>query len=145
MGADHAIDYKQQDFVAEVARITGKRGVDVVLDMVGGAYVDRNLKSMALEGRLSQIGFLEGNKVSIDMRHVMLKRLIVTGSTLRASPQARKEALAAALLAQVWPLFAQGKLRVVIQQEFPLAQAAKAHALMESGRLIGKVILKVGP
>ena len=143
MGADHAIDYKQQDFVAEVARITNKRGVDVVLDMVGGSYVDRNLKSMALEGRLSQIGFLEGNKVNIDMRHVMIKRLIVTGSTLRASPQARKVALAHALCEHVWPLFAQRKLRVVIQQEFPLAQAAHAHALMESGKLIGKVVLAV--
>ena len=143
MGADHAIDYKQQDFVAEVARITNKRGVDVVLDMVGGSYVDRNLKSMALEGRLSQIGFLEGNKVNIDMRHVMIKRLIVTGSTLRASPQARKVALAHALCEHVWPLFAQRKLRVVIQQEFPLAQAAHAHALMESGALIGKVVLAV--
>jgi len=143
MGADHAIDYKQQDFVAEVARITGKRGVDVVLDMVGGTYVDRNLKSMAIEGRLSQIAFLEGNKVNIDMRHVMMKRLLVTGSTLRASPQARKEALAIALRERVWPLFAQKKLRVVIQQEFPLAQAAKAHALMESGTLIGKIVLAV--
>jgi len=143
MGADHAIDYKQQDFVAEVARITNKRGVDVVLDMVGGGYVDRNLKSMAIEGRLSQIAFLEGNKVSIDMRHVMIKRLIVTGSTLRASPQARKEQLASALREHVWPLFAQGKLRVVIQQEFPLAEAARAHALMESGALIGKIVLAV--
>ena len=143
MGADHAIDYKQQDFVAEVARITNKRGVDVVLDMVGGSYVDRNLKSMALEGRLSQIGLLEGSKMSIDMRHVMIKRLIVTGSTLRASPQARKVALAHALREHVWPLFAQRKLRVVIQQEFPLAQAAHAHALMESGALIGKVVLAV--
>ena len=143
MGADHAIDYKQQDFVSEVARITNKRGVDVVLDMVGGGYVDRNLKSMAIEGRLSQIAFLEGNKVSIDMRHVMIKRLIVTGSTLRASPQARKEQLASALREHVWPLFAQGKLRVVIQQEFPLAEAARAHALMESGALIGKIVLAV--
>jgi len=143
MGADHAIDYKQQDFVVEVARITNKRGVDVVLDMVGGGYVDRNLKSMAIEGRLSQIAFLEGNKVSIDMRHVMMKRLIVTGSTLRASPQARKEELAKALREHVWPLFAQGKLRVVIQQEFPLAEAARAHALMESGTLIGKIVLAV--
>jgi len=143
LGADHAIDYKQQDFVAEVARITNKRGVDVVLDMVGGGYVDRNLKSMAIEGRLSQIAFLEGNKVNIDMRHVMMKRLTVTGSTLRASPQARKEQLAKALREHVWPLFAQGKLRVVIQQEFPLAEAARAHALMESGTLIGKIVLAV--
>ena len=145
MGADHAIDYKQQDFVAEVARITNKRGVDVVLDMVGGGYVDRNLKSMALEGRLLQIAFLEGNKVSIDMRHVMMKRLIVTGSTLRASPQARKEQLAKALREHVWPLFAQGKLKVVVAQTFPLDAAAKAHALMESGALIGKIILAVRP
>jgi NADPH:quinone reductase len=143
MGADHAIDYKTQDFGAEVWRITGKRGVDVVLDMVGGDYVDRNLRSMAPEGRLAQIAFLQGSRVEIEMRHIMMKRLTVTGSTLRASPQARKEALARALRERVWPLFAQGKLKVVVAQTFPLDEAANAHALMESGALIGKIILQV--
>jgi NADPH:quinone reductase len=143
MGADHAFDYKVQDFVAEVFRITGKRGVDVVLDMVGGDYVEKNLKCLALEGRLTQIGFLNGSRVDVDLRYVLMKRLTVTGSTLRASPAARKVALANSLREKVWPLFAQRRLQVVIQETLPLAQAGKAHALMESGRLIGKVILKV--
>jgi len=145
MGADHALDYKTQDFVAEVSRITGKRGVDVVLDMVGGDYVEKNLKCLALEGRLTQIGFLDGSRVNVDLRHVLMKRLTVTGSTLRASPPARKVALANSLREHVWPLFAQRRLQVVIQETLPIARACDAHALMESGRLIGKVILKVGP
>jgi NADPH:quinone reductase len=145
MGADHAFDYKVQDFVAEVFRITSKRGVNVVLDMVGGDYVEKNLKCLSLEGRLTQIGFLNGSRVNVDLRHVLMKRLTVTGSTLRASPPARKVALANSLREKVWPLFAQRRLQVVIQDTLPLAQAGKAHALMESGRLIGKVILKVSP
>ena len=145
MGADHVLDYKTQDFVAEVLRITNKRGVNVVLDMVGGDYVEKNLKCLALEGRLTQIGFLEGSRVNVDLRHVLMKRLTVTGSTLRASPPARKVALANSLREKVWPLFAQRRLQVVIQDTFPIARACDAHALMESGRLIGKVILKVGP
>ncbi len=143
MGADHAINYRTQDFSSEVWKITQKKGVNVILDMVGGDYVDRNLRCLATEGRLSQIAFLQGSKVEVEMRNVMMKRLTVTGSTLRASPTARKVALAAALRANVWPLFAQGKLKVVIAQEYPLAEAAAAHALMESGALIGKVVLKV--
>lgn len=143
MGADHALDYKTQDFVAEIARLTAKRGVDVVLDMVGGDYIERNLKALALEGRLAQIAFLNGSRVELDLRHVMMKRLTFTGSTLRASPLARKVALARSLRERVWPLFGEGKLKVVIQQTFPLADAAQAHALMESGSLIGKIILAV--
>ena len=143
MGADHAIDYKTQDFVAEIARITGKRGVNVVLDMVGGDYVERNLKSLATEGRMAQIAFLQGSRVQVELRHLMMKRLTYTGSTLRASPAARKVALAQALREKVWPLFAQRKLKVVVQETMPLADAARAHALMESGTLIGKIILAV--
>ncbi len=143
MGADHAINYKTQDFSAEVWRLTGKRGVDVVLDMVGGDYIERNLKAMAPEGRLAQIAFLQGSRVELEMRHIMLKRLTVTGSTLRASPAARKVALARALREKVWPLFAAGKLKVVVAQTYPLAAAAQAHALMESGTLIGKIVLQV--
>jgi len=145
MGADHAIDYKTQDFSSEVWRMTEKCGVDVVLDMVGGDYVERNLKAMAIEGRLAQIAFLQGSRVELEMRHIMMKRLTVTGSTLRASPAAKKVALAQALREKVWPLFAQGKLKIVIAQTFPLAEAAKAHALMESGTLIGKIVLEVRP
>ncbi|MFO1325652.1 MAG: NAD(P)H-quinone oxidoreductase [Burkholderiales bacterium] len=143
MGADHAINYKTQDFGAEAWRITAKRGVDVVLDMVGGDYVDRNLRSMATDGRLAQIGLLQAPRADIDMRSIMVKRLTVTGSTLRASPSARKVALAAALRQRVWPLFAAGQLKVVVARTFPLAEASRAHALMESGALIGKVILAV--
>jgi NADPH:quinone reductase-like Zn-dependent oxidoreductase len=143
MGADHAFDYKVQDFVPEVLRITGKRGVDVVLDMVGGDYVEKNLKCLALEGRLAQIGLLNGPRAEIGMHHIMVKRLTVTGSTLRASPAARKVELANALRARVWPLFGERRLRVVIHDTLPLAHAAAAHALMESGRLIGKVMLEV--
>jgi NADPH2:quinone reductase len=143
MGADHAIDYKTQDFVAEVARITNKRGVQVVLDMVGGEYVEKNLKCLALEGRMSIIAFLQGSKVTADWRHVMMKRLTVTGSTLRASPQARKAEIAASLREKVWPLFEAGKLKPVIYRVFPLAEAAAAHRLMESSAHIGKIMLEV--
>ncbi|MCC6193558.1 MAG: NAD(P)H-quinone oxidoreductase [Burkholderiales bacterium] len=144
MGADHAFDYKTQDWSAELWRLTGKKGVNVVLDMVGGDYVAKNLRSLAPDGRLSQIAFLQGATVEIDMRAIMMKRLTVTGSTLRASPAPRKVALARALRERVWPLFAQGKLKVVLAQTFPLAEAAQAHALMESGTLIGKIALEVG-
>jgi NADPH2:quinone reductase len=144
-GADHAIDYKTQDFVAEVARITSRQGVNVVLDMVGADYVEKNLKCLALEGRLTQIGFLNGSRVDVNLHHMLLKRLTLTGSTLRASPIARKVALAQSLRDKVWPLFEQKRLKIVIQETLPLAQASVAHALMESGKLIGKVVLQVAP
>ena len=144
MGADHAIDYRQQDFAEEVKRITNKRGVDVILDMVGGDYVERNLKCLALEGRLAQIAFLKGSRVECDLRFMMLKRLTLTGSTLRASPAARKAAIARELRDKVWPLFAQGKVKPVIHATFALDEAAKAHALMESSQHIGKIMLAVG-
>lgn len=143
IGADHAFNYKTQDWAAELWKSTGKKGVNVVLDMVGGDYVQKNLRSLANDGRLSQIAFLRSSTVEVDLRLVMMKRLTVTGSTLRASPAARKVALARALREKVWPLFGQGKLRVVIAQAYPLAEAAKAHALMESGTLVGKVALQV--
>jgi putative PIG3 family NAD(P)H quinone oxidoreductase len=143
IGADHAIDYRTQDFVAEVERITAKRGVDIVLDMVGGDYLPRNLRCLALEGRLVLIAFLKGSRVEVDFRHVMMRRLTITGSTLRASPFARKAELARALEANVWPLYAQGKLRTVTHAVFPLDRAAEAHALMESSAHIGKILLQV--
>lgn len=145
MGADHAINYRRQDFVAEVAAITGKRGVDVVLDMVGGDYIEKNLKCLALEGRMAIIAFLQGSRVSADWRHIMMKRLTVTGSTLRASPAERKAALARALRDKVWPLFDSGKLKPVIHRVFTLAEAADAHRLMESSEHIGKIMLAVRP
>ena len=143
MGADHAINYRTQDFAAEIARITEKRGVDVVLDMVGGDYIEKNVKCLALEGRLVFIAFLKGGRAEIDFRHVMMKRLTLTGSTLRASPLARKVGIAQALVANVWPLIARGAVRPVIHKVFPLAEAAAAHALMESSQHIGKIMLEV--
>ena len=145
IGADHVINYREQDFVAEVATITGKRGVNVVLDMVGGDYIEKNLKCLALEGRMAIIAFLEGSKVTVEWRHIMMKRLTVTGSTLRASPLSRKAEIAASLREKVWPLFEAGKLRSVIHRVFPLAEAADAHRLMESSAHIGKIMLQVAP
>lgn len=144
LGADHAIDYKSEDFVAEVARITGRRGVDVILDMVGGDYIEKNLKCLALEGRLVMIAFLRGGRVECDWRPIMMKRLTVTGSTLRASPHARKAAIAKALEERVWPLYTSGRIRTVIHATFPLADATAAHTLMESSAHIGKIVLEVG-
>lgn len=143
MGAQHAIDYRQQDFVAEVERITGGRGVDVVLDIVGGDYLPRNLRCLALEGRLLLIAFLKASRAEIDFRHVMLRRLTITGSTLRASPFARKAELAQAVEANLWPRYADRSMRVVTHAAFPLAEAARAHALMESSAHIGKILLEV--
>lgn len=143
MGADHVINYHEQEFAAEVARITAKRGVDLVLDMVGGDYIERNLKCLALEGRLVIIAFLHGSRVEVDWRHIMLKRLTVTGSTMRASPLERKAAIARALRERVWPLFEAGKLKPVIYRVFPLQEAAAAHSLMESSEHIGKIMLVV--
>jgi len=142
MGADHVINYREKDFLAEVQSITGKKGVDLVLDMVGGDYVDKNLRAIATEGRLVQIAFLQGSKVTADWRFIMMKRLTVTGSTMRASPAARKVAIARALRERVWPLFAQGKLKPVVTRVFPLEEAPAAHALMESSAHIGKIMLK---
>jgi NADPH:quinone reductase len=143
IGADHAIDYKTQDFVTEVTRITEKRGVDVVLDTIGGDYIARNLRCLATDGRLVMIGFLKGSKAEIDFRFLMVKRQTITGSTLRASPFERKAVLAKALEANVWPLYANGKLRPVTHAVFPLEEAAKAHALMESSAHVGKILLAV--
>jgi NADPH:quinone reductase-like Zn-dependent oxidoreductase len=144
MGADHAINYRTHDFAEEVKRITDKRGVDVILDMVGGDYIERNLKCLALEGRLSQIAFLSGSRVECDWRFIMLKRLTVTGSTLRASPASRKALLAKELREKVWPLLAKRKLQSVIHATFGLDEAPQAHALMESSKHIGKIMLAVG-
>jgi putative PIG3 family NAD(P)H quinone oxidoreductase len=143
LGADHAIDYKTHDFVDEVKRITNKRGVDVVLDMVGGDYIERNLRCLAVEGRLSQIAFLHGSRVECDWRSIMLKRLTVSGSTLRASPSERKSTLARALRVHVWPLLEQGRVKSVIHATFDLADAPQALALMESSQHIGKIMLRV--
>ena len=143
IGADHAIDYKTQDFQEEIKRITSKRGVDVILDMVGGDYIEKNLKCLALEGRLSQIAFLKGSRVECDWRFIMMKRLTVSGSTLRASPTERKAGLASELREKVWPLLEHGEVKTIIHASFDLADAARGHALMESSAHIGKIMLRV--
>jgi NADPH2:quinone reductase len=143
MGADHAIDYRAQDFQEEIKTITSKRGVDVILDMVGGDYIEKNLKCLALEGRLSQIAFLKGSRVECDWRFIMLKRLTVSGSTLRASPTERKARLASELREKVWPLLERGEVKTIIHATFDLADAAQGHALMESSTHIGKIMLRV--
>jgi NADPH2:quinone reductase len=144
LGADAAIDYRTQDFAAEVKALTGGRGVDVILDMVGAAYLPRNLRCLALDGRLVIIAFLGGHQAdAVDLRPVMTKRLTVTGSTMRPRTTAQKGAIAAALEAQVWPLLGQGHCAPVIHATFPLARAAEAHRLMESSEHIGKIMLEV--
>ncbi len=144
LGADAAINYRTQDFLVEIQRLTGKRGVDVVLDMVGASYFPRNLRCLALDGRLVIIAFLGGSKVeTLDLMPIMTKRLTVTGSTMRPRSTAQKGAIAEALRAQVWPLLDEGRCLPVIHQVFPLAEAAVAHALMESSAHIGKIMLSV--
>ncbi|MEX1108053.1 MAG: NAD(P)H-quinone oxidoreductase [Dongiaceae bacterium] len=143
LGAEIAIDYRKEDFVEVVKDATDGRGADVILDMVGGDYVARNLKSLALEGRLVQIAFLKGSKVELDLLPMMLKRQFVTGSTLRPRSPAEKGAIATALRTRVWPLLEAGKVRPVIFKTFPLAQAAEAHRLMETNKHIGKIVLTV--
>jgi len=145
LGADHTVNYRAQDFVAEVARITAKRGVDVVLDMVGGDYIEKNLRCLALEGRLAIIAFMRGSRVEVEWRSIMMKRLTVTGSTMRASPLQRKAEIAASLSAEVWPLLEKGAVRPVVHRVFSLDEAAAAHALMESSQHVGKIMLAVRP
>jgi NADPH2:quinone reductase len=143
IGADHAIDYKAGDFVAEVARITEGRGVDLVLDMVAGDYVARNLKCLAEDGRHVTIAVQGGVRAEINMAEVMRRRLMLTGSTLRPRSDEFKALLADEIARNAWPLVADGNLRPVMDQVFPLAEAAAAHARMEAGDHIGKIVLKV--
>jgi NADPH2:quinone reductase len=141
LGADGAINYRTQDFVVEARRLTGGRGVDVVLDMVAGDYVARELECLAEDGRLAIIAVQGGTRSAIDAGLVLRKRLAITGSTLRPRSAAYKTGLAQALRAQVWPLLEQGRIRPVIHQTYPAAEAAAAHALMESGTHVGKIVL----
>ncbi|HEX9389943.1 MAG TPA: NAD(P)H-quinone oxidoreductase [Usitatibacteraceae bacterium] len=143
IGADHVFNYKTQDWVAEIAAITQKKGVNVILDMVGGSYIEKNLRSLALEGRYCFIAFLEGGKAEVDFRPLMMKRQTITGSTLRARPVSQKAAIARAVEEKVWPLLAARKVRPVINKTFDLEQIVDAHRLMESSAHIGKIMLKV--
>ncbi|MEZ5668601.1 MAG: NAD(P)H-quinone oxidoreductase [Alphaproteobacteria bacterium] len=138
-----AVNYRAADFVEAVRALTGGDGVDVILDMVGGDYTARNIDLLRQDGRLVQIAFLQGSKVTIDLNPIMRRRLTLTGSTLRPRSVAEKGAIAAELHGKVWPLLAAGTVRPVIEATFPLAQAAEAHKLMESGAHIGKIVLTV--
>ena len=141
LGADLAINYNSQDFVEEVKTFTDGRGVDVLLDMVAGDYVDRNLKVMAEDGRLVMIAVQKGPKVEVNVLPIMLKRLTFTGSTLRAREVSFKQLIAEKLEVKVWPLLAAGKVKPLISQSFPLDEAGKAHAFLESGDNAGKIVL----
>lgn len=140
LGAERAINYRIEDFV-EILRAEG--GANLILDMVGGPYLPRNVKALADDGRLVQIAFLQGPKVELNFAEVMMRRLTITGSTLRPQSDLAKAGYAAELERHVWPMIASGKLRMVIDSEFPLERAADAHALMESSGHIGKIVLKV--
>ena len=143
LGADLAVDYKTQDFVAETKAATDGKGADVILDMVGGDYIERNYEAAAIEGRIVQIAFMGSSKAKVDFRRIMLKRLTHTGSTLRSRSDADKAAIARAVEDQAWPLIASARVRPVMDKTFPLVEAAAAHARMESSQHIGKIVLTV--
>ena len=143
LGAERGINYSAEDFVEIVASLTGGKGVDVILDIVGGDYVARNIKALAVEGRLVQVAVRDGARVEVPLHVVMQKRLTITGSTLRPRSVAQKGAIAAAITERLVPLFESGKIKPLIYKTFPLSEAAAAHALMESSSHIGKIVLTV--
>lgn len=143
LGATRGIDYKNEDFVAELNAATNKRGVDVILDMVGGSYVARNLQALAVEGRLVMIASQGGSKGEIDVLRVMQRRLTITGSTLRAREVEFKQAIKAQLLQTVWPLLESGAIKPVVDSVFDMKDVAKAHERMESSMHMGKIVMKV--
>lgn len=143
LGAERAINYREEDFVEVMKAETGGTGIDVILDMVGGAYIPRNVKAMALGGRLVQIAFLGGPKAELNFAQVMVKRLTITGSTLRPQSDGAKAAIARALEEKIWPMLADGTIAPVMDSTFPLAEAAAAHAKMEGSTHIGKIVLVV--
>ncbi len=141
LGADVAVNYRSEDFVAATKAATGGKGAELILDMVGGDYIERNYEAAAVDGRIVQIAFQGSPRANVDFRRIMLKRLTHTGSTLRARAIADKAAIARAIEAKVWPLIAAGKVKPQIYRTFPLAQASAAHALMETSTHIGKIVL----
>ncbi len=143
LGADIAINYRSQDFVTEVMAATNKKGADLILDMVGGDYINRNLTCLAVDGRMVFIAFLQGAKAEVNFAQVMMKRQTITGSTLRPRSVAQKAEIAAELKAKVWPLLDAGKVKPVLYKTFPLKDAAEAHRLMESSAHTGKIVLTV--
>jgi len=144
-GAHHALDYRAGDWESALREALGGRGVDVVLDMVAGPYVMKNIRALAHDGRYVMIAFLEGAVAEVNFGHLLAKRLTITGSTLRPQSVERKRAIAAAVERDLWPLLAQGKLASHVHQAFPLAEAAAAHALMETSAHMGKLVLDVAP
>ena len=144
LGAERCVNYRTGDFVTVVREQTGGRGVDVILDMVGGAYFAGNLDALAAEGRLVEIATLQGAKVELNIQTIMQRRLTITGSTLRARPIADKGVIAAAVRQNVWPLLESGAVKPIIHAKFPLREAAEAHRVMESSEHIGKLILTIG-
>jgi NADPH2:quinone reductase len=145
LGAERAINYRTEDFAAVVKELTGGKGVDVVLDMVGGDYVKREIACLADDGRICLIALLGGARSEVDLGQVLRRRLTITGSTLRPRPVAFKAQIARELRERVWPLIEAGTIRPVIHSSFPLEQAAQAHALMESSAHVGKIMLQVAP
>ncbi len=144
LGADHVINYRTHDFETEIKRITGSRGVDIVLDMVGGPYIDKNISLLRLEGRLIQIAFLQGSAVSnFDLMPVMLRRLTITGSTLRPRSVEEKATIAYELREHVWPLFESGQIKIVVCEIFPFSEVAEAHRTIERGEHTGKIVLQL--
>ena len=143
LGADAAINYREEDFVEKIKELTQGRGVDVILDMVGGDYINRNLKSLALEGRLVTIAFSAGHKANVSIAPLMIKRLTWTGSTLRPQSDEVKSSIAASLRKNIWPLIEDGSIRPVIYKTYPLSEASQAHRLMESSQHIGKILLTI--
>ena len=143
LGAIRAIDYKNEDFVEVVREVTEGHGADVILDMVGGDYIERNLKAAALEGRIVQIAFLKGSKVEIDLMRLMMRRLILTGSTLRAQTPEAKARMAKAIEERIWPLLASGRVKPVIDSVFSLKDAVGAHRRIDDAEHIGKIVMAV--
>lgn len=143
LGAERGINYRSEDFVQVVKELTGGKGVNVILDMVAGDYIPREIDCLADDGRIALIALLGGAKAEIDLGQVLRRRLSISGSTLRPRPVAFKAAIARSLRERVWPLFAEGRLKPVIHSSFPLAEAAAAHALMESSTHVGKIVLEV--
>ena len=143
LGADLAVNYRTQDFVAEVKSFTAGKGANVILDMIGGPYIQKNYEAAAQDGRIVQIAFQQGAKAEVDFMRLMLKRLTHTGSTLRSRPVAEKAALAAAIVEKVFPLIAAGKYRPVMDETFPLTNATAAHARMDASAHVGKIVLTV--
>jgi NADPH2:quinone reductase len=143
LGAEVAINYRTQDWAAELAHWSKPHGIDCILDMIGGDYFAKHVSLLATAGRLVHIAFSHGNLVTIDLRTLMVKRLVITGSTLRPRTVAEKSSLARAVEQHVWPLFISGQLRPVVDSAFPMERAADAHRQMESGRHTGKIVLKI--